>query len=310
MRSNNEWTLEVNASILHRRRDSKPLISKLQHLGIDLLRVKKWEDEVGAHFTEMRRQIYKTFTKAKNGAGIISDLRLIEDKIKGLNAKNGAGINSDPRLVEDKIKEFNAKNGADINSDPRLVEDKIKELSAKNEADINSYLRLVEEKIEELNAKSKADINRDRPEDSRENAKIKKRPLIYWWIGEGLIAATDDKTAEEEGGKYLSGINRSPVHRAIPRNTKPRCQCVQNASLASSLGNIFGPKGSNSLNSIPQEHHLIVPPDVDVNAWFWELKKVEVLQLGAWHCSPRHHIEVEKEEVLRGLEGSKALEIS
>ncbi|KAG5224232.1 disease resistance RPP13 protein [Salix suchowensis] len=50
------------------------------------------------------------------------------------------------------------------------------------------------------------------------------------------------------------------------------------------------------------EQYLDLNPD-----WLSKLKKVEVLQLGAWHCSPKHHIEVEKEQVLRGLRALKQL---
>ncbi|KAH0983738.1 hypothetical protein GBA52_010915 [Prunus armeniaca] len=39
-----------------------------------------------------------------------------------------------------------------------------------------------------------------------EESVIKKRPLIYWWIGEGFITATQDKTAEEVGEEIFGKL--------------------------------------------------------------------------------------------------------
>ncbi|KAJ6309549.1 hypothetical protein OIU77_015119 [Salix suchowensis] len=245
-RSNNEWTSkEVDSSILHRRRDSKAidlsagpidesmkeseLVLKfeaidllLQDLENSLLGVKAWEDKLVGHFTEMRLQIYKTLTNAKNKAA-----------------------------------------GGDIKGDLQLVEGKIKEL--------NKVLE------------PPPDLGRT-GQGSQENAEIKKRPLIYWWIGEGLIAATADKTAEEEGESIFQELMDlqfiEPYHE-IPDKPSPDI---------------------NACKMHPWLRHLAI--SLAQEAWFWD---VEVLQLGAWHCSPKHHIEVEKEEVLRGLRALKHL---
>ncbi|KAL6136527.1 hypothetical protein ACLB2K_061822 [Fragaria x ananassa] len=39
-----------------------------------------------------------------------------------------------------------------------------------------------------------------------EGAEIKKRPLIYWWIGEGFIRSTQQKTAEEVGEEIFQNL--------------------------------------------------------------------------------------------------------
>ncbi|KAJ6422598.1 hypothetical protein OIU84_027545 [Salix udensis] len=60
----------------------------LQDLENSLLGVKAWEDKLVGHFTEMRLQIYKTLTNAKNkadGSDIKGDLQLVEGKIRELN---------------------------------------------------------------------------------------------------------------------------------------------------------------------------------------------------------------------------------
>ena len=38
------------------------------------------------------------------------------------------------------------------------------------------------------------------------NSVIKKRPLVYWWIGEGLVTKTKDKTAMEEGDRIFGEL--------------------------------------------------------------------------------------------------------
>uniref|UniRef100_A0A6N2KUP7 NB-ARC domain-containing protein n=1 Tax=Salix viminalis TaxID=40686 RepID=A0A6N2KUP7_SALVM len=177
-----------------------------------------------------------------------------------------------------------------------------------------------------------------------ENAEIKKRPLIYWWIGEGLIPATDDKTAEEEGESIfqeLMDLHFIEPYHEIPDKPSPdvnACKMhpwlrhlaislAQEAKLfefdssGTPSARSYGCQreclvlGGNNSSDRPtsnvenlltvfnvREQYLDLNPD-----WLSKLKKVEVLQLGAWHCSPKHHIEVEKEEVLRGLRALKHL---
>ncbi|KAJ9705758.1 hypothetical protein PVL29_003722 [Vitis rotundifolia] len=38
------------------------------------------------------------------------------------------------------------------------------------------------------------------------NSVIKKRPLVYWWIGEGYVTKTKDKTAMEEGDRIFGEL--------------------------------------------------------------------------------------------------------
>ncbi|KAL7216112.1 hypothetical protein ACSBR1_028118 [Camellia fascicularis] len=42
-----------------------------------------------------------------------------------------------------------------------------------------------------------------------EKAVVKKKQLIYWWIGEGLISKSKDKSAEEVGeGVFMKLLRR------------------------------------------------------------------------------------------------------
>ncbi|KAJ6349495.1 hypothetical protein OIU77_006969 [Salix suchowensis] len=174
-----------------------------------------------------------------------------------------------------------------------------------------------------------------------ENAKIKKRPLIYWWIGEGLIAATADKTAEEEGESIFQelidlqfiepyheipspDVNACKMHpwlRHLAISLAQEAKLFEFDSSGTPSGRSSGCQreclvlgGENSLADPSRNvENLLTVFNVsekylDLNLdCLSKLKKVEVLQLGAWHCSRKHHIEVEKEEVLRGLRALKHL---
>lgn len=67
-----------------------------------------------------------------------------------------------------------------------------------------------------------------------EGAVIKKRPLIYWWIGEGFIRSTQQKTAEEVGEEIFQnlvmrkGLNIQPHLKA---STSSRAVSVNNCTI-------------------------------------------------------------------------------
>ncbi|XP_062007389.1 disease resistance RPP13-like protein 4 [Rosa rugosa] len=49
-----------------------------------------------------------------------------------------------------------------------------------------------------------------------EGSVIRKRPLIYWWIGEGFITATKEKTAEEIGEDIFAKLLRKDLIQPVP----------------------------------------------------------------------------------------------
>ncbi|KAF9661215.1 hypothetical protein SADUNF_Sadunf19G0044800 [Salix dunnii] len=317
------------------------IVSKLQDLEKDLLLVKKWEYELGGHFTEMRRQIYKTLTNAKNkaaGGDIMGDLLLVEEKIKELNVV----LPPPPDLGKTDQGSQGESSQSQKDSERKVLkewkEEKVEKIIHERPEMLNFQASY--DTIEKLEFKLCFLFFSVFPE----NAKIKKRPLIYWWIGEGLIAATADKTAEEEGESIFQELIDlqfiEPYHE-IPDKPSPdvnACKMhpwlrhlaislAQDAKLfefdssgTPSYGNsrcrreclVLGgnnssdPPSPNVENLLTvfnvSEKYLALNPD-----WLSQLKKVEVLQLGAWHYSPKHHIEVEKEEVLRGLRALKHL---
>ncbi|PIA57891.1 hypothetical protein AQUCO_00500067v1 [Aquilegia coerulea] len=54
-----------------------------------------------------------------------------------------------------------------------------------------------------------------------ENTEIKKRPVIYWWIGEGLVAHTRDKTAEQVGENIFEELTQKGMIKPVYKNKSP-----------------------------------------------------------------------------------------
>ncbi|XP_020415635.1 disease resistance RPP13-like protein 4 [Prunus persica] len=135
-----------------------------------------------------------------------------------------------------------------------------------------------------------------------EESVIKKRPLIYWWIGEGFITATQDKTAEELGeeifGKLMKQGLIQPhgnVHLSTSCTLHPWIRCMliglaRDAQLFNFDSDwLWMPSCKANYLSFKRE-------------WLRKLKKVVVLQLGRWQSSPTHHIEADDEGVfLKGI---------
>ncbi|XP_059661005.1 disease resistance RPP13-like protein 4 [Cornus florida] len=61
-----------------------------------------------------------------------------------------------------------------------------------------------------------------------EKAVIKKRALIYWWIGESLVTKSGEKTAEEVGKEIFAKLIKKGLIQKIPKNTKsPIIDCCR-----------------------------------------------------------------------------------
>ncbi|KAI4345914.1 hypothetical protein L6164_012999 [Bauhinia variegata] len=164
-----------------------------------------------------------------------------------------------------------------------------------------------------------------------ENAVIKKWPLIYLWIGEGLIK--EEKEGEEIFEELLkldliipcrNGIspivNKCKIHpwirymlislaknaelfdfdsRGIPHSDITICR---RACLL--LDHENGLRENENLRTIfnLSGQYLVFEPEL-----LAKLKKLVVLQLGRWQDSPTHHIEVLNEAFLKDLRNQKHL---
>ncbi|RRT56341.1 hypothetical protein B296_00004379 [Ensete ventricosum] len=179
-----------------------------------------------------------------------------------------------------------------------------------------------------------------------ENALLKKRLMIYWWIGEGLVTPRKGKTAEEMGEDCLRKLIMNgmvePVFRkrssaveycklhpwtrrmliSVARRNQffdfdsdgvPRSDfsVSRHACLVTARGGDSQQTPSRGQSNASEL--LIALFNVDDQylrldkSWFSEMRKIKVLQLGRWQRQAKYHIEVESTEFLEGLKGFKHL---
>ncbi|KAM1359870.1 disease resistance RPP13-like protein 4 [Malus sylvestris] len=163
---------------------------------------------------------------------------------------------------------------------------------------------------------------------------MKKRPLIYWWIGEGFITSTQHKTAEEVGEDIFEKLMRKglinktgskasscPFVKSCALNPWIRRMLVSLASKARLFHFDSEWRRMPSYDTLtcrraclvynnqirqgddgPRVDDLLTVFNVNVQylglkrEWLNKLKKVAVLQLGRWQDSATHHIEVDDED--------------
>ncbi|KAM1008713.1 hypothetical protein ACFX2A_005221 [Malus domestica] len=170
-----------------------------------------------------------------------------------------------------------------------------------------------------------------------ENAIIKKKVLVHWWVGEESI---DEKMANEFFKEFTEKGLIKPVYKkrrpsadsctmdpstryAVIRlaekaqfincNTDgnptenftcSRWECLVKTEEGSSILELpFHLKQENVLSMINvNEPDLEFRPD-----WFSKMKNVRVLQLGRWQSSAEHLIQVEDSDFLKGLKNMRHL---
>ncbi|KAF6140021.1 hypothetical protein GIB67_001762 [Kingdonia uniflora] len=110
-----------------------------------------------------------------------------------------------------------------------------------------------------------------------EKSIIKKRFLIYWWIGEGYVTRTSDNTAEEVEEIIFEELIKDRMINPVHNN---RGKLLVDASL--SRGAILLVNAEQK--EIPIEVHIV------------------------WQSLATHHIEVEDGKFLKGLEAQENLE--
>ncbi|RDX91383.1 Disease resistance RPP13-like protein 4, partial [Mucuna pruriens] len=172
-----------------------------------------------------------------------------------------------------------------------------------------------------------------------EHAVIKKRQTIYWWIGEGFVKNTTEKTAEELGEDVIDqllkfnmivpyGTGKCPVVKKFQINPqiRPELELYVLREKQLHLGNYFRSRFYFACLVLEQQKVILgdgvrsksdnlIWTVFNVNAsylnfgsqWLDEMKYIQVLQLGRWQDSPSHHIEVGSEEFLKELRDQKYL---
>ncbi|KAL6282188.1 hypothetical protein ACE6H2_013117 [Prunus campanulata] len=171
-----------------------------------------------------------------------------------------------------------------------------------------------------------------------ENAVIKKKVLVHWWVGEGFITAED--TANQFFNDFIKKGLIKPVHKKR-RPSADSCNMdpyIRDAVIMlakreeffnfDSNGNptedftcswracLVKTEEGSSIHELPyrleqekvQSIINVNEPNLDFRPeWFSKMKYVTVLQLGRWQSSAKHLIQVEDSEFLKGLKNMRQL---
>ncbi|KAL2525051.1 RNI-like superfamily protein [Abeliophyllum distichum] len=136
---------------------------------------------------------------------------------------------------------------------------------------------------------------------------LKKKPLIYWWIGEGFITKSINKLAEEVGEEiFMELINKGFIQ---PSHKTPKNPIIYGCTVhpwihkmlvsMARQANFFD---LDTTGKVTNSYHNSRSED-----FFSKNEKIKVLQLGRWQSSPRHHIEIEVGKFLDKLKKQKQL---
>lgn len=319
-------------------RITKDKLEKLKNL---LSGHKRWEYTVVKEFRELRHQINKTFSLAKNhpdgakpNANTIKDsLSLVDRELDNLIDRVEPLLGQIPKISDSESRE---KIKTCKVAQERKVLEEWKELKVESiilESSAMRDLQASYHNLESLDLKLCFLFLSVFPE----GAVIKKRPLIYWWMGEGLITANEKNTAEEEGEDVFQELieldlivpfherpdKPSPVVNACRMHPWIRHMAISLAKEANLF--VFDSSGTpsygsdrsrraclvlssyrSSSGSTPNEENLLTVFNVSEQYlnfsldWLLKLRKVAVLQLGRWHYNlPVSEIKVENEELGR-----------
>lgn len=171
--------------------------TKFEELKNLLSRHKRWEDTVVRKFNVLRLKIYKTLSLAKNqadgarqNANTIKDhLHWVDRKLDKLNRrlKDSESSYSESSDSESRVKINPYKEALERKVLKEWKEQEVERIILESSAMLN--LQASYHNLERLDLKLCFLFLSVFPEE----AVIKKRPLIYWWMGEGLITANEKK---------------------------------------------------------------------------------------------------------------------
>ncbi|XP_068323427.1 disease resistance RPP13-like protein 4 [Pyrus communis] len=179
-----------------------------------------------------------------------------------------------------------------------------------------------------------------------ENAVIKKKVLVHWWVGEGFIdtSGAEGKTAEETANEFFKEFTEKGLIKPEYKKRRPSADsCTMDPATRYAVivlakrdlffnfdadGNptedftcsrraclVKTDEGSSILElpfHLKQENVRsminVNEPDLEFRPdWFSKMKNVRVLQLGRWQSSAEHLIQVEDSDFLKGLKNMRHL---
>ncbi|CAL8145848.1 unnamed protein product [Prunus armeniaca] len=177
-----------------------------------------------------------------------------------------------------------------------------------------------------------------------ENAVIKKKVLVHWWVGEGFIdtLGTSGKTAEDTANQFFNDFIEKGLIKPVYKKGRPSADScnmdpyIRDAVIIlakragffnfDSNGNptedftrsrracLVKTEEGSSIHELPyrleqekvQSIINVNEPNLDFRSeWFSKMKYVKVLQLGRWQSSAKHLIQVEDSEFLKGLKNMR-----
>ena len=175
-----------------------------------------------------------------------------------------------------------------------------------------------------------------------ENAVVKKRLLINWWVGERLVDPPDtgERTDEEIADEILKElISKGFIeavkerHKLVADRYKMRSRMRYLVIILAMETGLFDYdfNGNPTAKSLRCNRTYLLKaeygsPDLELEKlqtifnvndpfpflkfeWFSKMKNVNVLYLGRWQSSGQFHIEVETTEFLKGLGNMKCLRL-
>ncbi|CAO2835801.1 unnamed protein product [Amaranthus hypochondriacus] len=154
---------------------------------------------------------------------------------------------------------------------------------------------------------------------------IKKRDLVYWWVGQGLIEPEDGKDLEDAADTILTHLIHAGAIEQVFNIRSQRKSSKYKLNLSNHEKNqkvgLLKKQGTKLLTTSPNDTIIdeelqssietLFNPGVSMVSlkqnWIRKMKNVKVIHLGRWSSDPMEHIEIEKEEYLKELKYLKQM---
>ncbi|CAO2835804.1 unnamed protein product [Amaranthus hypochondriacus] len=147
----------------------------------------------------------------------------------------------------------------------------------------------------------------------KESAIIKKKDLIYWWVGQGLIEPVDAVDVQEIAELKLKQLIQEGAIEQIS-NSKYKSMRFSNLENNRKVG-LLKKEGTKLVVIDPNNASIdeksqgsidtLFNPGVSIlnlrRDWLGKMKNLKVLHLGRWSSDPMEHIEIERVEYLESL---------
>ncbi|KAJ3679727.1 hypothetical protein LUZ60_017738 [Juncus effusus] len=298
-----------------------PLIKHLERAEKQIVNLKSGDDKIKKKFEEINKMIKDKkaiLTKRKEWEGnIIEKFGVVEQHIDNILEDKECNINGALEHILTALKEMVEKEttteepGEDKAQIPKYERGESSKTSA---TELEDSMPFVAKIIETLDPQFKNCLYclSMFPEKSV----IKRRLLVYWWIGLELVRAEWNNTAEQVGGRFFNDLVDKGIlisHKTREHNKvvdQCKVQPIIHKKLISSArrkGFILEEINDNFLKVCTiRGNELDVGSILNVNQMYLksdvirksDIKNMAVMQVGQWKCVDCHHIEADKTDFL------------